>query len=197
MNIGLFFGSFNPIHIGHLILAQTFLNEGPVEQVWFVVSPQNPFKQRSPELAFPWQRLEMVQIALQSYSNLLPSDVEFGLPLPSYTVDTLAFLSTNYPQYHFYLLMGADNLPDFHKWKHYETIYQNYPVYVYPRKVNNTCIKESWLRSHYPAMHYLNAPLIEISSTYIRKLRKHGKSIRFFVPDAVLQYIEKHHLYES
>ncbi len=193
MNVCLYFGSFNPIHVGHLIIAQTLLNEIPeTDQLWFVVSPQNPFKV-SASLAPETLRLEMVELAIQKHPKMFASNVEFTLPKPSYTIDTLTHLSKKFPSYEFSLLMGEDNLKSFHKWKKYEVILKYYPIFVYPRRTENN---ENHFEK-YPQVKKIEAPLLNISATYIRNLIAQGKSCRFTVPDPVFEFIQKNHLYET
>lgn len=184
MKIGLYFGSFNPIHNGHLIIAQHVLNETDLKQIWLVVSPQNPFKQQK-NLLNEYDRLHLVNLAIQKSTNFKAIDLEFGLPKPSYTINTLAYLHEKYPQHEFSIIMGSDSLQNLDKWKNAETIMQNYPVYVYTRPgfaATQTQVKE---------LHSLKAPLLEISATHIRELIQQGKSIRFLVPDVVLDEIEQ------
>jgi nicotinate-nucleotide adenylyltransferase len=189
MNIGLYFGSFNPIHHGHLIIANHILNNAPLDQVWFVVSPQNPLKPAA-GLLNEYHRLYLVQLAVENEPKLRASDIEFRLPRPSYTVDTLAYLQEKYPQHQFSLIMGSDSFQNIARWKNYEYILQHYPVYVYRRpgfEINNPppakCIME------------VQAPLLEISATHIRKSIREGKSIRFLVPEKVLEEIERNGYY--
>ena len=190
MKIGLFFGSFNPIHMGHLIIAQTALNETDLERVWFVVSPQNPFKKMSTLLSEA-DRFNMVDDAIKDHPNLMVSNVEFSLPKPSYTIDTLTVLREQFPTYDFNLLMGEDNLQHFHKWKNYEAILKYYPIYCYPRLGSDGSNFEK-----YPTVHRFELPFLDISATRIRKYVKEGKSIRFMVPDVVREYITSNHFYE-
>ncbi len=193
MKVGLYFGSFNPIHTGHLIIAQSFLNSAPeIQQLWFVVSPQNPFKV-SASLAPETLRLEMVEFAIARHPRMFASNVEFALPKPSYTIDTLTHLSKKFPSYDFSLLMGEDNLKSFHKWKKYEVILKYYPIYVYPRKSPNT---ENFF-TKYPQVRKIEAPMLDISATYIRKIIASGKSCRYMVPEPVFEFIRKNHLYEK
>lgn len=183
MKIGLYFGSFNPVHIGHLIIANHTVNETDLNQVWFVVSPQNPFKQ-SASLLNEYHRLHLIKSAIEGENNLRASSVEFGLPKPSYTVDTLAYLKEKHPEHEFSVLMGSDGFQNLNKWKNYEVIVNNYPIYIYKRPgfpVEQT---------HGARVQVLNAPLLEISSTHIRELVKNKKSIRFLVPDIVKEEIE-------
>lgn len=188
--IGLYFGSFNPIHVGHLIIAETFLNEADLHQVWLMVSPQNPLKEKK-TLASEYDRYNMVEIATQNHPYIKPSNIEFFLPKPSYTIDTLVYLTKHYPSYEFSLLMGEDNLSTLHKWKNYEAIIRYYDIYVYPRlgcpesQVNSVRIKR------------IKAPIIELSATTFRKLYAEGKSCRFMVPDVVFEYIQKNGLYAN
>jgi nicotinate-nucleotide adenylyltransferase len=190
MNIGLYFGSFNPIHIGHLIIANHVLNETSINKVWFIVSPQNPFKE-SKTLLNEFDRLHLVRLATQDDNRIKSSDIEFGLPKPSYTSNTLAFLSEKYPAYKFSLIMGSDSYQNLDKWKNFETIINNYSIYVYKRQgyeVKNIFINP-------PIM--LNAPIIEISASQIREYIKSGKSIRYLVPEIVREEIETRKFYKQ
>lgn len=190
MNIGLYFGSFNPVHIGHLIIANHVLNESPVDKLWFIISPQNPFKQEN-SLLNEYHRLHLVRIATEEDNRIKASDIEFGLPKPSYTVNTLAYLAEKYPEHKFSIVMGSDSFQNLSKWKNYEVIVKNYPVYVYMRpgfEINNNIGAD---------LHVLNAPLLQLSSTEIRKLIKEGKSVRYMIPDKVLEEIEKGGYYKK
>lgn len=178
MHIGLFFGSFNPIHTGHLIIANHFINNTPIEQVWFVVSPHNPLKKAS-SLLNEYHRLHLVQIAIEGEHNLRASNVEFQLPKPSYTIDTLTYLSEKYEQHQFAVIMGSDSLLNIEKWKNYKQLLTSYSVYVYQRPGN--AVDEKLTGN----IHYEKAPLLDISSTMIRSLIKEKKSIRYLVPDVV------------
>jgi nicotinate-nucleotide adenylyltransferase len=183
MKIGLYFGSFNPVHIGHLIIANHAVNETDLKQVWFVVSPQNPFKQ-SASLLNENHRLHLINAAIDGENNLRASNVEFNLPKPSYTVDTLAYLKEKYPDHEFSILMGSDGFENLHKWKNYKVITDNHEIYIYKRpgfEISET---------HGATIHILDAPLLEISSTRIRELIKKKKSIRFLVADVVKDEIE-------
>ncbi|MBE7176759.1 MAG: nicotinate-nucleotide adenylyltransferase [Mucilaginibacter polytrichastri] len=189
MKIGLFFGSFNPIHTGHLIIAQYMAGFTTLDKVWLVVSPQNPFK--TPEgLINMYDRLEMAKLATEQADRIEVSDIELHLPTPSYTVDTLAHLAERYPQHEFSIIMGEDNLASLRKWKNYEIILRDYSVFVYPRPG----AKAHTFGDH-PKISVTDTPLIEISSTFIRKALKEGFSPRFFVPDRVLGFIDAKNLY--
>lgn len=190
MKIGLFFGSFNPIHIGHLIIANTIVNQIDVDQVWFVVSPLNPFKS-SRSLLHEFDRMDMVERAIEDNFSLRASDVEFNMPKPSFTIDTLTYLSSKFPNHQFRLIIGEDNLKSFHKWKNYETILEYYGLDVYPRPnaVSNIKIK------NHPNVRMVQAPLLDISATYIRDAIKSGKSIKYIVHEKVEQYIADKKLY--
>ncbi len=183
MKIGLYFGSFNPIHNGHLIIAQHVLNETDLKQVWFVVSPQNPFKQQK-TLLNEYDRLHLVNLAIQKSTSFKAIDIEFNLPKPSYTINTLIYLQEKYPQHEFSIIMGSDSLQNLDKWKNAETIMERYPIYVYIRP-GFPAIQEGVAE-----LHSLNAPLLEISATHIRELLVAGKSIRFLVPEIVHDEIE-------
>lgn len=189
MKTGLYFGSFNPIHIGHLIIAQHILNETDLQQVWFVVSPQNPFKQQK-TLLNEYDRLYLVNLGIQKTPGFKASDIEFNLPKPSYTIDTLTYLGEKYPQHEFAIIMGSDSLQNLDKWKNAETIMLNYPIYVYDRP---GFIAE---QPEVKQLYRLKAPLLEISATHIRELVQQGKSIRYLVPDDVLDEIEKSGYYK-
>lgn len=188
-HVGLFFGSFNPPHIGHFAIANYLLNHGPVDEIWFVVSPQNPLKSTS-ILAPARTRLEMVRRAIGDFDAFKPSDVEFNLPKPNYTIYTLLHLEEKFPGNTFKLIVGMDNLQTFHKWKAYQTILNHYDLLVYPRKNHDGGGLEN-----NPHVHIVEAPLIEISSSYIRQLIKQKQEYRFFVPEAVYHMIEEENLY--
>src|SRR6478736_129745 len=190
MNIGLYFGSFNPIHIGHLIIANHVLNETSINKVWFVVSPQNPFKE-SKTLLNEFDRLHLVRLATQDDNRIKCSDIEFTLPKPSYTSNTLTFLSEKYPEHQFSLIMGSDSYQNLDKWKNYETIINNYPMYVYKREgheIKKTFDKEAVI---------LNAPIIQISASQIREYIRSAKSIRYLVPEIVREEIESRKFYKQ
>ena len=191
MKIGLFFGSYNPIHVGHLVIANYMVEFTDLDQLWFVVSPQNPFKKKS-SLLPDYQRLQLVNIATENNIKFKASNIEFSLPRPSYTVDTLTYLHDKFPKHNFVLIMGSDNLENFHKWKNYEEILKYYEIYVYPRPhskdndfINHTKVK------------IVNAPIMEISSSFIRKSIKEGKDIQYFLPEKVYNYITEMHFYEK
>ena len=184
MKIGLYFGSFNPIHTGHLIVAQQLLSQAGLDKVWFVLSPQNPFKQNQ-HLLPEDQRLQLLQQAIENNDVFTVSDVEFHLPRPSYTIDTLNHLAELFPEHTFSIILGSDNLEQFTQWKEYETILKNYKVLVYTRGA----IDEKW--EQYRNIILFDVPYIHISATYIRHLVKSGKSIRYLVPEAVEDEINK------
>ena len=189
MKVGLFFGSFNPIHIGHLIVANAMVETTDIEQVWFVVSPQNPFK-KNKTLAHEFDRLDMVEAAINDNYNLKSTDIEFNMPRPSYTVDTLAFISDKYPDHEFVLIIGEDNLLSFPKWKNHQVILDQFGLYVYPRP--NT--SPSPLTAH-AQVTIVDAPMLDISATFIRKLVKAQKSIRYIVNEEVANIIYARKLY--
>jgi nicotinate-nucleotide adenylyltransferase len=183
MKIGLFFGSFNPIHVGHLIIANTMANCTDLEQVWFVVSPQNPFK-KNKSLLHEFDRLTMVEKAISDNYKLKATDIEFSMPRPSYTIDTLAQLNEKFPQHKFTLIMGEDNLVQFENWKNYDKILEFYELYVYPRpNTPDHAFKNN------PKVKFIEAPLMDISATFIRNCIKNHKPIRYMVPDVVEEYI--------
>ena len=184
MKIGLFFGTFNPIHIGHLIIANYFANRPELDQVWLVLTPQNPFKKKD-TLLQDYHRLAIVEAAIENNDKLNVSSIEFNLPKPNYTIDTLAFLKEKYPNYSFSLLMGEDNLRSFSRWKNYELIQSNYPIFVYPRVLTAQEYEEEkseipkYDSSDFKSLIYcIDAPLMKISSTYIRNLIKNKKDAR-------------------
>lgn len=189
MKIGLFFGSFNPIHNGHLVIASTMINESNLDKVWFVVSPQNPFK-NTKSLLHEFDRLDMVRAAVEGDDRFVASDIEFSMPKPSYTIDTLTYLKEKYPSYEFVLIMGEDNLTHFHKWKNHEQILEHFEIYTYPRPRN----VETPFHTH-EKVTITNAALMDISSTYIRKCIVSDKSINYLVPEKVKELIESRGLY--
>lgn len=192
MKIGLYFGSFNPIHIGHLIIANHLAENSDLDQIWFVVTPHNPFKKKS-SLLDNYQRLEMVHLATEDYDKLKPSDIEFNLPQPNYTVNTLAYLQEKHPNYEFALIMGEDNLNSLHKWKNYDVILENHHIYVYPRISNKTAPVH--LLNH-NKIHTIDAPIIQISSTHIRNSIKANKNIKPLVSSSVWQYLDEMNFYK-
>jgi nicotinate-nucleotide adenylyltransferase len=191
MKIGLYFGSFNPIHTGHLIIANYTQQHTDLDQVWFVVSPQNPLKP-SAGLLNEYHRLALVQLAIEGEPKLKVSDIEFRLPKPSYTVDTLAYLQEKYPQHRFAVIMGSDSFQNLPRWKNYQHILQHYPIYVYRRPDHEVTATEE------PgSITILDAPLLQISATEIRNTVKAGKSIRYLVPDKVKEEIERNGYYRG
>jgi nicotinate-nucleotide adenylyltransferase len=183
MKIGLFFGSFNPIHIGHLIIGNTMVETTDLEELWYVVSPQNPFK-KNQSLLHEFDRLDMVTAAIHDNPKFRACDIEFDLPKPSYTIDTITYLSDMYPQHTFALIIGEDNLVQFENWKNYERILENFSLYVYPRPDATA----SNLIEH-PHVRMVDAPLLEISATHIRNRIKTEKSIRYLVHKDVEEMI--------
>ena len=190
MKVGLFFGSFNPIHVGHLIIANYMLEHTDIDQLWIVVTPHNPHKQKK-TLADNYDRLHIVNLAIENNPNLRSSNIEFNLPQPSYTIDTLTYAREKYPQHEFSLIMGGDNLASLHKWKNYEQIIKNHRIYVYKRPTSE--IPE--LASH-PNITLHDAPLLAISSSYIRQLIKEDKSIQYLVHEAVYKYLDDNPIYK-
>ncbi|MEM1135205.1 MAG: nicotinate (nicotinamide) nucleotide adenylyltransferase [Bacteroidota bacterium] len=184
MKIGLFFGSFNPVHVGHLILANTMVENANLDQVWFVVSPQNPFKKKG-NLLHEFDRFTMVRQAIADNPKFNATDVEFHMPKPSYTADTLAWLSDKYPHHQFILIIGEDNLKNFPKWKNHEVLLEQYGLLVYPRPKAN---KSDLL--HHPNVRKIDAPQVEISATFIRDTLKKGKSVKYLVPEEVEAFIK-------
>lgn len=184
MKIGLYFGSFNPIHIGHLIIANHVINTNIVQKIWFIVSPQNPLK-HSNSLLNEYQRLFLVNLAIEDNSNFKASDVEFKLPKPSYTIDTLTYLKEKYPEHDFYIIMGSDSYSNIPKWKNYERLLNQNHVLIYERPGFDI----TGLHKNVTVMQKVS--LLEISATQIRNLIKAGKSARYLMPDRVLEEIEK------
>lgn len=182
--VGLFFGSFNPIHTGHMIIANLVKETTTVDEVWFVVSPQNPFK-KNKNLLHEFDRLDMVRLATADDYSFRVSDVEFSMPKPSYTIDTLTVLSEKHPDTEFHLIIGGDNLASFPNWKNHEQILAHFGLIVYPRPN----AEDSDMKNH-PSVQFIDAPEMDISATLIRKLIKQGKSIKYLVPDSVSSQIE-------
>lgn len=197
VKIGLYFGSFNPIHIGHISIAGFMTEFAGLDQVWFVVSPHNPLKKKE-SLLPDHQRLHMVRLAIGDKDKLKASDIEFRLPVPSYTIDTLTYLQEKHPDKEFSLVMGQDNLVTLHKWKNIEGLVKNYSLYVYPRP--GVVRPVSQQLDHVLSIsdiHMVNAPLMEISSTFIRNGIKAGRDMSYFVPGAAWQYMKEMHFYEK
>ena len=193
MKIGLYFGTFNPIHIGHLIIANHMAEHSDLDQIWMVVTPHNPHKKKS-TLLDDYHRLHMVHLATEDFPKIHPSDIEFKLPQPNYTVNTLAHLQEKFPQHEFSLIMGEDNLNSLHKWKNHEVILQNHDIYVYPR-VNSGEIEEQFV--NHPKIHSVGAPVIELSSTFIRESIKKGKYVVPMLPHKVWEYVEHNNFYKK
>jgi nicotinate-nucleotide adenylyltransferase len=207
MKIGLYFGTFNPIHVGHLIIANHLAEYSGLDQIWMVVTPHNPLKSKQ-TLLDDYQRLQLVFLATEEYPKIKPSDIEFKLTQPNYTVNTLVYLQEKYSKHVFSLIMGEDNLKSLHKWKNYEVILQNHEIYVYPRldakgqteedqslkgdpKMQNPAIKNN------VKIHYVDAPIVEISSTFIRENIKKKKNVRPLLPSRVWEYIDQNNLYKK
>jgi len=192
MKVGLFFGTFNPIHIGHLTIANHLAENSDLDQVWFVVTPHSPFKKKN-SLLDNNQRLEMVYRATKDYDKLNPSDIEFNLPQPNYTINTLVHLEEKFPNHEFSLIMGEDNLKSFHKWKNYQMILETHDIYVYPR------ISEGKVETQFdghPKIHHVDSPIMELSSTFIRKSIKEGKNVRPMLPENVWEYLDEMNFYK-
>ncbi|MFS4466438.1 nicotinate (nicotinamide) nucleotide adenylyltransferase [Maribacter sp. 2210JD10-5] len=190
--VGLYFGTFNPIHIGHMIIANHMVEFSDLDEVWFVVTPQSPFKTKK-TLLDNNHRYQMVLEATKDFPKLRPSTIEFNLPQPNYTIDTLVHLSEKYSDHHqFCLIMGEDNLKSFHKWKNYEVILENYELFVYPRISDGDV--EHQFKDH-PKIHRVAAPVMEISSTFIRNEHKKGKNISIMLPKAVWKYMDEMNFY--
>jgi len=189
--IGLFFGSFNPVHVGHMIIANYLINNTDLKQVWMVVSPHNPLKPKK-SLARDYDRLHLVNLAIGDNLNIKASDIEFKLDKPSYTIETLTYLKEKYPKKKFVLIMGGDNLATLHKWKKYELILRDYEIYVYRRPTYEL----GELEHHENVTILEEAPLLHISASYIRQSIKDGKSIEYLVPDKVNDYLNITPLYK-
>ena len=188
MKIGLFFGSFNPIHNGHLIIASHILNNINIEKIWFVVSPQNPLK-NSKGLLNQYQRLNLVQLAIHGDDRMLASDIEFKMPKPSYTIDTLQILTEKYPQHNFVIIMGSDSYSNLEKWKNYSELKKRFEIVVYTRPGFNISNNDN------EKLTIITANLIDISATHIRSLIRDKKNIRYLLPDVVVNEIEAGHYY--
>lgn len=191
MKIGLFFGSFNPIHIGHLIIADYIAQFTDLTEVWLVVSPQNPLKQKN-SLAKDHDRLHLATIATENNPRLKVSSIEFTLPKPSYTIDTLVYLKEKYPDKTFTLIMGSDNIQSINKWKNFEKLLEDYDILVYNRQGYDQ-INPDYLKR----VNFVDAPLLHLSSTMIRGRISQGKSIQYLVPDVVFHYLENSNLYKT
>jgi len=202
-NIGLFFGSFNPIHIGHLLIANHMVNHTDLEEIWFVVSPHNPHKNKA-SLLKDYHRLAIVKEAIEDNDKFKASDVEFSLSQPSYTVETLAYLKEKHPTYNFSLLMGEDNLRSFHKWKNYELILENNPIFIYPRVLTIQELEKGDLKQDAKTIELLNhknitvtnAPVMKVSSSLIRNLIKDNKSTKYLLTEPAKKYIEEMNFYK-
>jgi len=191
--IGLFFGSFNPVHVGHLVIAEYMAEFTDLDQVWFVISPQNPLKPQK-SLLDEKQRIKMVRMGIEYDNRFKASAVEFEMPRPSYTINTLTYLSEKHADYSFVLIMGTDNLVTLHKWKNYEQILKGYSIYVYPRKEAHPVPKEF---ANHPNVKLTEAPVMELSSTFIRESIKDKKDVRYMMPPSVAEYVKEMHFYED
>lgn len=199
--VGLFFGSFNPIHVGHLVIAESMANSDKLDEVWLVVSPHNPHKKKD-GLLEDYHRLALVREAIDDNPKLEVSDIEFKLPIPSYTSNTLAYLKEKHPEVEFALIMGEDNLRTFHKWKNFENIIENHKIFVYPRvltvqELEKEKIENSNLHDHPSVIFVDDAPLMKISSSHIRKSIKNGILPKYILTDPVLKYIDEMNFYKD
>jgi len=190
MKIGLFFGSFNPVHVGHMIIANYMASQTDLDRVWIIVSPQNPLKPKK-SLANDYDRLHLVNLAIGENLILRASNIEFSLPKPSYTIDTLTYLREKYPRDEFVLIMGGDNLGTLHKWKNYEIILRDYAIYVYRRPRYELGDLEN-----HPSVKLFDAPQLHISASYIRKCIQEGHSVEYLVPDRVFEYLRDSTMYK-
>lgn len=194
MKVGLYFGTFNPIHVGHLIIANHMAEYSDLEQIWMVVTPHNPLKQKS-TLLDDRSRFHMVRLATEDYPKIKPSDIEFHLEQPNYTVNTLAHLKEKFPTHEFSLIMGEDNLNSLHKWKNYDYLLEHYDIYIYPRISTETEINPE-LKNH-SRIHKIDAPIVEISSTFIRESIKNKKNVRPLLPENVWEEIDYNNYYKK
>ena len=203
MKVGLYFGTFNPIHVGHLIIANHMAEYADLDQVWMVVTPHNPLKKKS-TLLDDYHRLQMVYLATEDFPKIRPSDIEFKLSQPNYTINTLVHLQEKFPSYDFSLIMGEDNLKSLHKWKNYEAILAHHDIYVYPRLEGKgqtdeviSTKEETVLFKKHPKIHMIDAPVVEISSTFIRNNIKKGKNVQPLLPAKVWEYIDHNNFYKK
>lgn len=207
MKIGLYFGTFNPIHVGHLIIANHMAEHSGLDQIWMVVTPHNPLKKKS-TLLDDYHRLQMVHLATEDFPKIKPSDIEFKLSQPNYTVNTLVHLEEKYPNYEFSLIMGEDNLRSFPKWKNYEAILTHHEIYVYPRLEFKSSADEAIstdsedldlkiFQKYRTKIHMIDAPVVEISSTFIRDNIKKGKNVQPLLPAKVWEYIDHNNFYKK
>ncbi|MEQ8324064.1 MAG: nicotinate (nicotinamide) nucleotide adenylyltransferase [Vicingaceae bacterium] len=192
MRIGLFFGTYNPIHVGHMVIANYMVEYTDLDRIWIVVTPHNPFKEKKTLLA-DYHRLQLVNIAIGDDIRFKGSDIEFKLPQPNYTVHTLAYLKEKYPENEYVLVMGADNLTHFHRWKNYEKILEEHDLFVYPR-VEGVVTEELM---HHPRVFFHQAPIMQISSSFIRKAIVAKKDVRHYLSKSVFEYISEMHFYEK
>jgi nicotinate-nucleotide adenylyltransferase len=198
-SIGLYFGTFNPIHVGHLIIANHMAQNADLDQVWFVVTPQNPLKPKASLLA-DYHRLALVRLAVDDNPRIEASNIEFDLPQPSYTVLTLASLSDKYPDYDFTIIMGEDNLNTLHKWKNYEALLEHYSILVYPRVESDENLSVN-TESRSPLLDrdnvtMIDAPLMKLSASFIRRSIKEGKDVRYLLTEKVVKYIDEMNFYK-
>ncbi|MDG1476479.1 MAG: nicotinate (nicotinamide) nucleotide adenylyltransferase [Vicingaceae bacterium] len=199
MKVGLYFGTYNPIHVGHLIIANHMVDYTDLDQVWFIVSPQNPFKTKA-SLLEDYHRLTLVKVAIEGNKNLRASNIEYDLPKPSYTIDTLTCIQEKHPEHNFSIIMGEDNLRSFHKWKNYEQIIENHHVFVYPRVISengNTHNIPDQLQNHPKISICSNAPLMKISASFIRKAIKDKKDVKYLLTEPVFKYLEEMNFYKK
>lgn len=203
MKIGLYFGTFNPIHVGHLVIANYMADYTDLDQVWLVVSPQNPLKKKS-SLLTDYHRLELVREGIEGNFKLRASDIEFNLPKPSYTINTLVHLNEKFPDHHFSLIMGEDNLRTLHKWKNHEVILENHDLYVYPRvltiqeekEMEDSGITSNNKFKELPNVHMCDAPVMKVSSSFIRQSIKEGKDVRYLLTEPVHKYVDEMNFYK-
>lgn len=195
MKVGLYFGTFNPVHIGHVIIANHMVQYSDLDEVWMVVTPHNPLKKKN-GLLEDYHRIHMVNLATSDYDYIRPTDIEFNLPQPNYTVDTMAYLNERFPKHEFALIMGEDNLDSFTKWKNYEVLLNQYTIYVYPR-IDRHRVERSALTTHSNVKMIENAPIMEVSATFIREAIKAGKNCQPLLDKEVWTYIDHNLFYKK